>query len=141
MAVTITTAQLAVALRLASDPDSVPPEVATVVDLVRLGAVALIERFTSQAPDDVANVACIQLAGFLYEVEPGTPLNSVPFINSGACALLSPWRTFHAGALPDADGSGVVPSGSDLPPFPTDGRNYILNLEDGVLTWVAFPKP
>ena len=82
-------------------------------------AVALVERYAPDAPEDVANEAVIRVAGWLYESpSSGVRSESVGDIStswspnmtsalrhSGAMALLSPWKVRRAGAV---DGGGVV---------------------------------
>jgi len=135
MAVTITTDELAVALRLGTQ--EAPKELAPVLNAIRLGAIALIEGDAPKAPTEVQNVACIQLAGFLYESDPTeTFAAATPMVSSGARALLSPWRPHPIGPL---EPPPPIPTPEGLPPPPDDGH-YFLSADDGVFQWVEFPK-
>ena len=103
MAVTITAAELAAAIRQ-------PAEVAG-----RLLAVAseLVERYAPAAPDSIANEAVIRTSGYLAQqpsdARRSTTVGSVSsswaathvsaLRHSGGMALLSPWKRRRAGAI------------------------------------------
>jgi len=104
MAVTITATDLAAAIGAAED-------VAT-----RLLAVvkAHVERYAPSAPGEVQDEAAIRFSGYLAaspgfgayrKLEVGSTTYEMPpthgpaFRNSGAMALLSPWKVRRAGAI------------------------------------------
>lgn len=82
-------------------------------------ASALVERYASDAPEAVQNEAVIRFAGYLegsrasgfgawsaVEIGGGLKVDSsahhaAAFRNSGAAALLGPWRTRHCGIIGD----------------------------------------
>ena len=80
-----------------------------------LGAVAaaLVERYAATAPQSVKDEAVIRAAGYLAQSDFGgiasetvgprsvtwTVNHAALFRNSGAAALLSPWRVRRAGAI------------------------------------------
>lgn len=105
MAVTLTVPQLAVALRLATAPDQTIPAAQT-DELTRIlaTATAMVERYAPAAPDGQHNEAAIRLAGWLYDTDP-SEIRRVqsPMANSGAAALLAPWRVQRATAAPESD--------------------------------------
>lgn len=97
MAVTLTAAQLATAIRLGSDPD----ETAQAERLLALASEA-VTRHAPDAPDVVQDEAVIRLAGYYFD-QPQAASGSGwadALRNSGARALLLPYRTHRAG-LPD----------------------------------------
>ena len=72
----------------------------------------LVNKYASEAPDAVANEAVIRTAGWLLEQPPGVMSQSVgggfdiqyrggtsPLRNSGAMALLSPFKKRRARAI------------------------------------------
>lgn len=98
MALTITVSEVAVAVRVSTDPLSGPAE-PYLTEITRQLAVAdgLITSYADDAPDDVKNEAAARLVGYLLEapsfsnnVNISTPTDA--FRNSGAKSLLSPWR-------------------------------------------------
>ena len=80
------------------------------VDSIHKAACARVKRYALGAPVEVRNEAVILLAGWIYQATAqaravfpadgeGRPINvSLAFRNSGAQALLSPWRQPRAGA-------------------------------------------
>ena len=111
MAVTLTAAGLAAALRLGSTTE----ETAEATRLLAY-AIAAVSRHLGDAYDDapeaVVNEAAIRLAGYLFD-QPTTSRYSGhanALRNSGAAAILLPWRVHRAGSTADAS------SGSDSNP-------------------------
>ena len=102
MAVTITATQLQAAI--GSDADTATRLLAVCTELV--------DNYAAFAPELVANEAVIRTAGWLVEQPPGVMSQSVgdglsidyrggtsPLRNSGAMALLSPWKKRRARAI------------------------------------------
>ena len=97
MAVSITTDRLADALKVDS------PDTAETAVLARLlkAATALVERYSPNAPVDVQDEAVILVVGYWYD-SPTSAAGSGyahAFSNSGAQALLAPWRIHRAGVV------------------------------------------
>ena len=96
MAVTLTAAQLAAALKIPS-PDAAETEV-----LARLKTVVSthVERWAPLAPDVMLNEAAVRMAGYLYDAPTAhAGAYGAAFEHSGAGALLAPWRTHRAGLV------------------------------------------
>ena len=96
MAVTLTPAQLAAALKIAS------PDAEEIAVLTRLVAVSAhhVERWAPLAPDGILNEAAVRMSGYLYDSPTAHAGNYAgAFARSGAEALLSPWRTHRAGLV------------------------------------------
>ena len=94
MAVTLTVAQLAAALRV-GDTAEETAEVTRLLDY----ATAAVQRGTTGAPSAVHNEAVVRLAGYLFD-QPTTSrydgyANALR--NSGAATMLLPYRTHRAG--------------------------------------------
>lgn len=105
MAVTITAAALAVALRVDDGSD----EMAQITRLLAV-ATATVEQRAPKAPDAVQDEAVVRMAGYLYD-QPNAGRNmayAAALRNSGGLALLLPWRVHGAGVIgasADDDGS------------------------------------
>ena len=99
MAITLTEIELGAALRL-GDSDE---ELAEVTRLLAYGLVA-VEKHAPDAPDAVQNEALIRLAGYLFDQpNAGRGLSFAnAFRNSGAAAILLPYRIHRAGSTGDA---------------------------------------
>jgi len=148
MAVTISAAEVAVAIRAATDANEVPGPVATVLNFLVPAASAILLRHAPDAPDAIHDAALIRLAGWLYDADPTDRRLADALTVSGAAQLLAQWRTHRAGAI---DGIDPAPGPSPSPsPSPTPGGNvpappgdghFILTSTDGALAWVAFPVP
>ena len=97
MAVTIEAAGIRDAL------SAKPTEDMLIVRLLTV-ATAMIDKYSPDAPADVANEAAILYVAYLREsVNPATPDSTGPtrataFRHSGAQALISPWKIRRAGA-------------------------------------------
>ena len=94
MAVSLTTADVAVALRVVSDvADPLPAGQAAVLARTLAAAAALVDRHAPAAPESIANEAAIRAAGWLFDVAPHESARQWSALkHSGAAALLSPWR-------------------------------------------------
>ena len=146
MAVTITPAEIAVAIRAATAVDAVPDPVATVLQFMAASAGAMTMEYAPGAPDAMHNAAVIRLAGWLYDADPTDSRIARALDVSGAASLLAPWRVHRAGAIGSLEPTpgGVTPpapAGAGLPPFPTEPGQYILTVVNGDLAWLAFPSP
>ena len=97
MAVTLTAAELAAALRIGDTP----AETVEVTRLLLLYVRDAIPRHAPNAPDAVHNEASIRLAGYIYD-SPGAARGTAygnPLRHSGAAAMLLPWRNHGAGLM------------------------------------------
>lgn len=151
MAFTITDGDLAVAIRIVTDPDSVPKPVAVAMQYIRALATEQIAVYAPDAPDGAHDGALVRLAGWYYYYEDdslGGAVNSPvnPILASGAAAILSQWRVHNAGVIAGDDGpvpgpSPAPPAGPGNVPEPPGDGYFILTSNDGQLTWVAFPPP
>ena len=105
MAVTLTAAELAAALRLSDSPE----ETAEATRLLAYATEA-VTRHVSTAPDVVHNEAVRRLAGYLYDMpEAGRGDGYANALrNSGAASILLPYRKHRAGYASDADGDGII---------------------------------
>jgi len=93
MAVTLTRAQLAVALRITtSETETIPAGIAAVLDRSLAAATAAVTEYAPDAPDAVANEAAIRLASRLYDQAGSEARGGNPMVASGAAALLSRYR-------------------------------------------------
>ena len=93
----VTTADLAVELRLSVDGMDLDQAQEDVLERLRSVATRLVDTYANAAPDHIKDEAAIRVAGYLYDVAPGAinaPTNAMLY--SGAEALLSPWRVQRA---------------------------------------------
>ncbi|MDE0383814.1 MAG: hypothetical protein OXI22_08030 [Defluviicoccus sp.] len=146
MAVTITPAEVAVAIRAAATKDTVPGPVTTVLAFLVPAATAMLLEYAPGAPDAMHNAALVRLAGWLYDADPTDARVSSALYVSGASNLLGQWRVHRAGAVGSAAPSGGgTPGPSPTPgaglPTPPESGYYILTVRNGVLAWVEFPRP
>ena len=107
MAVTLTAAELAAALRIGDTP-------AETVEVTRLLLYVrdAIPRYAPGAPDAVHNEASIRLAGYIYD-SPGASRGTAygnPLRHSGAAAMLLPWRNHRAGIAGPVGAVAVTPA-------------------------------
>ena len=94
MPVTITLGELAVAVRLATDPTTGPHE-PYLTELTRQLAVATetVHGYASDdCPDAVLNEAVVRFVGYLQEVAPAPQRVTGAFGFSGAQSLLARWH-------------------------------------------------
>ena len=104
----LTTAQLAVALRIiGAETETVPAGAAAVITRQASVARALVTAHAPGAPADVADEAVIRLTGFLYDQSPGMPRANNAMVASGAGAILAPWHVARL-ILPAGDGDGAA---------------------------------
>ena len=95
MAVTLTAAELAVAIRVGSTAE----ETAEVTRL-RDYATEAVTKYAPDAPDVAHNEAVIRIAGYLFDMPQAArgPGYADILRNSGASALLLPYRVHRAGS-------------------------------------------
>ena len=112
----LTTAEIAVALRVTTDPNAAPAEpLLSILHRQLQTAVSLIESQASGAPEHVKDEAAIRLTGYLYEQTPTGNVSQNPLRHSGALALLSPYIAFTGAST----GTAVSP----MPVTPETGLN------------------
>ena len=108
----LTTAQLAVALRVTADPSVAPAEpLLSLLHRQLLTANSLIESYAPDAPEHVRDEAAIRLVGYLYEQAPTGNVSQTPIRHSGALPLLAPWH----GQEPVNTGSLLTPTTPTTP--------------------------
>ena len=104
MAVTITAAELATAVRLTDSAE----DIAAATRLLGV-ATAMIERHLggtyADVPEAIVNEGCVRLAGWLYDAPSAGAGSSYAnaLKSSGTAAILLPWREISAGSTADAD--------------------------------------
>ena len=101
MAVTLTVAELAAAIRLGSSAE----ETDQATRLLAYVATA-VTKHAPDAPDVVQNEAAIRLAGYLFDQpNAGRGVGYADALrNSGAAAILLPYRVHRAGSTAEAVG-------------------------------------
>ena len=141
MAFTITDGEVALMLRITTDPDNVPKTAQTILKYLIPAGKEMIERYAPKAPTDINNTALAMLVGVLYDQDPSNPITANPIIVSGAQTILAKWRDHRAESInPELVVVNNNPA-SGLPPFPADNNMYLLSVEEGNLTWLKFPQP
>ena len=89
----LTTAEIAVALRITADPNIAPAEpLLSILHRQLQTAVSLVDDYAPAAPEHVRDEAAIRLTGYLYEMAPTGNVSQSPIRHSGALPLLSPYR-------------------------------------------------
>lgn len=146
MPVTITEATAAVAIRAATDADTIPPAVADTIAVLFPAAAAMVVEHAPAAPDEVQNAAVVRLLGWMYDADPTDSRISRAIFVSGASGILAQWRVHRAGAITETgNGGGPTPTPTPVPgggvPSPPSSGHYILTANDGDLAWVEFPQP
>ena len=112
MAVTLTIAQLSAAVRLGDTAE----ETAQATRLLNLATQA-IAKHAPDAPDVVQNEAVIRVAGYLYDAPQASAGAGFADIlrNSGAAALLLPYRIHRAGSTAEAVAAARAVGTADNP--------------------------
>ena len=115
MAVTLTIAQLATALRVGTSTEE-----AEILTRLLAASTETVGLYAPSAPDAIANEAVVRLAGYLYD-QPnvGGRGTTNALRNSGATALLAQWRVQRATlltgeTLPDGSPAGVSLTGEQI---------------------------
>ena len=107
MAITLTPAELAAALRLLGSDE----EIAQVTRLLTY-ATERVEKHAPAAPDVVMNEACIRLAAYLFD-QPYAPAGARyanALRNSGAGNILLPYRIHRAGSTGETEVEATSPT-------------------------------
>ena len=74
----------------------------TAVTRIQNAVTALIEQYAPDAPDAVKDQATVQAVGYIQEAPASAPARmnfANAMQNSGANALLAPWREHRAGVI------------------------------------------
>ena len=94
MAVDLTAAQLVAALRFGDTPEEL-----TEATRLLASSTALVERHAPDAPTAIQNEAVVRVSGWLFDLPAAQRMAAGDVLrNSGAAALLLPWRVHRAGA-------------------------------------------
>ena len=103
----LTVAQLAAAIRVGTTQ-------AERDEITRLKAYGEteIDRFADGAPSEVKDEALVRIVGYLYDAPTTAYANAVQ--NSGAAAMLLPYRVHRAGIISGATPTQIVPSTSGV---------------------------
>lgn len=137
---TVTTAEVAVAIRAATSADAIAPAVDAVLRFVVPAAASMVEQHAPGAPVEMANIAVVRLSGWFWDSEPGDAQIGRAMELSGAQSILAPWREHRAGLIAGDAARTPAPSGGGVPTPPGDG-SYVLRAIDGEVEWVSFPTP
>lgn len=91
----ITVSALAAAIRA----DETVTEITAEVTRLRSTASAMIEKYADAAPVSIKNEACVRLCGYWYDAPQASrgAAYADAFANSGAKAMLAPYRSRRAG--------------------------------------------
>ena len=95
MAVTLTAAELAVALRVGTSDEETAQ-----VDRLLATASTMVTKHAPDAPDAIHNEAAIRAAGYLFDMPQAARGAGFADVmrNSGAASLLLAWRVHRAGS-------------------------------------------
>ena len=120
MAVTLTTPELAVALGIVTTGSdgtvTVPTDQNDILDRIRQVATALVEQRAPNAPVAVQNEATVRCAGWMYDSDPAQVRYTGNIMaNSGAAAILAPWRV-QSLIAPRADAPDAPAPSGGAPP-------------------------
>ena len=111
----LTVAELSVALRLTTDPNSPPAEpVLSLVHRQLQTSGALVDAFVGNGnvPDFVRDEAIVRLSGYLWEQAPTGSVSQNPIRHSGALSLLSPYAVFGGASTATVPETTLTPSGT-----------------------------
>ena len=141
MAVTLTVAQLAAAMRVGDSAE----ELAEVTRLLAYASEAVI-RHAPDAPDTAHDESAIRLAAYLFD-QPNAG-RGVSYAhagrNSGAWALLLPWRVHRAGSTAEAVQAAQEAVGTQSNPvagISISGQTLTVTFQDGTTTDEILPAP
>ena len=138
MAVTLDVEELAASLRLGDSPE----EIAEATRLLAYTAEA-VNRHAPSAPDVVQNEAAIRLAGYLFDApNAGRGLSFAHALrNSGAAAILLPYRIHRAGSSGEAiqaAQAAVGTLGNPVTDVSITGGVLTVHFADGTTTTETF---
>ena len=131
MAVTISVAELLAALRLGTTD----AEVEQGTRLLAY-ATAAVEKHVPDAPDAIANEACVRLSGYLFD-QPFSSRGAAfanSLRNSGAAAILLPYRVHRAGSVEGAIAAAQEAVGTEGNPVvnvQVVADNLVITFADG----------
>ena len=104
MSVTLTSLQLAAAMRIEDGTTALVEPQAGVISRILATATALVESYAPNAPEAVQNEAVIRVGGYLYDSPPGASMRFAnPLGDSGAQGLLARFRVVRATPLETDD--------------------------------------
>jgi len=140
VSVTITSGTAAVSIRAAAAGAALPAAVQVALDVLFPAAIAMVERYAPEAPDDIHNAAVVRLLGWMWDSEPGLATSRTGIVASGAAAVMSMWRVHRASAVDEPAAITPAAPAGNLPPLPASG-SFVLSAENGELEWLPFPLP
>ena len=108
----VTDAQMAAAIRAGVDFQELEPAVQGVITRLNRAARIVVQTHTDRAPEDVEDEAVIRVAGYLYDA-PNVTRFGQAFRESGAMALVDPWKIRGASVVELDDGAAAVPENID----------------------------
>ena len=141
MAVTITVDELRVALRLQSSD----AEIAQATRLLAYATAAVEKHVPENLPDAIANEAVIRLSGYLFD-QPNAGRGSTyanALRNSGAAAILLPYRIHRAGSTADAVEAAqqaVGTSGNPVTDVTVSGSTLTITFANGGTRTEVLPE-
>ena len=97
MAVTLSIEELRDAIRAGDSTE----ETVTVTRLIGVAS-ALVLKYSPGAPDAVHDEAAVRVAGYLFDAPSAPNAVANAMRNSGAYAMLMPWRIHRAGSTAEA---------------------------------------
>ncbi len=117
MAVTISVTDIALELRLiAAATDTVAAGQTSVLTRLLATASAVVLKYAPDAPDSQHNEAVIRVCGYLFDLAPHESRRIAdPLGQSGAAALLAPWRIQRASTGSAATSTGSTPTAPSTP--------------------------
>ena len=113
MAVTLTALDFAIALRVSDGAAPLESPIDSLMGRLLTASTALVEDYAGAAPEAIQNEATIRLGGFLYDAAPSRQFQN-PMDNSGARALLAPFRVRRAIPLVGVTGAVADVSALDM---------------------------
>ena len=142
MAVTLTVAELAGAIRVGSAPEEVA-EVTRILGYVTEAIDRHLGDAYADAPVVVVNEAAIRLTGYYYD-HPNTPARdgfANAMRNSGAARILLPYRVHRAGTTAEAQAGGDATEPSARPLLTETGSETVTVLLADFWTATALAAP
>ena len=117
MALTITVAELAAAIRVTADATAAPsePQLAILHRQLRT-AEAEIEGYAPDAPDDTKDEAAIRMVGYLYDAQAASRTQQNAFLLCGARALLARWHVLVSSLVGAGTPAAIVAPETGLNP-------------------------